>query len=454
MGLFKTIPPPFESQALGTEFLVANDRVFDMSDPGTGKTRKALDAILKRRKQGAGKALVFAPRSILVPAWANDCKKFTPSLKTSVATAKNRAKAFKEDADIYITNHDAVKWVAQNTEILTDFDILVIDESTAFKHRTSQRSKAMNTIAKHFPIRWIMTGTPNPNSVTDLWHQVFLLDEGKRLGTSFWKFRAAVCEPQQVGPDPSHIKWVDKDGAVDVVADLLEDITIRDVFEECVDIPEHSIHTITFTMSPKHREMYETMRDQAIIELTDEDYDISAPHAGQLANKLLQVASGAVYNDERISKSLASDRNELVMDLAEQRGQCVIAFNWKHQRDELTKLADKRGWKYAVVDGDTKEKQLPIIVNQFQSGEIHYVFAQPQSAAHGLTLTRGTATIWVSPTYNAEHFTQLNRRIYRAGQTRKTETLLVCAEDTLEANVYNKLQGKLSKMNGLLDFLT
>jgi len=133
---------------------------------------------------------VLAPRSLLRSVWVNDFAKFAPQYKVSVADAANRDKAFAVDADVYVTNTDAAKWLAeQKPAFFKRFSELAVDESTAYKHHTSQRSKAIAKIAGYFKYRCCMTGTPNGNSITDVWHQVMILDGGKRLGNSFYRFR-------------------------------------------------------------------------------------------------------------------------------------------------------------------------------------------------------------------------------------------------------------------------
>lgn len=450
MGFVKEIPALFDHQAITVDYLLSQDNVYDASDPGTGKTRSALEMILIRQNAGAKKALVFAPKSILVPSWVNDLRAFTPSLTYVVANANNRKKAFDRDVNVYITNIDAAKWVLNNVD-LSEFDIVIMDEATAYKHRTSARSKAMNKIAKQIQYKVAMSGTPNPNGVLDLWHQYLMLDGGAHLGTNFWKFRMTVCEPEQTGPGPEMVKWVDKPGASTAVADLLADMTIRHKMEECISIPPHSVHKIEFDLNKKHLQSYKDLANHAIIDLKDKT--VSAIHKGALRTKLLQLASGAVYDVDGTSAIASTDRYELVLDLAEERDSCVIAFTWKHQRDELLRLAKKRGMKYALIDGSVKNDDRAKAVKDFQSGKIDYLFAHPMSASHGLTLTRGTTTIWPGPIDDAERFQQFNRRIYRAGQTRKTETLLVCANDTLEAGVYHNLDCKVENMIDLLDIL-
>jgi SNF2 family DNA or RNA helicase len=426
-----------------------------MSDAGTGKTRAWLEVLRHRFKLHGGKALILAPKTILKSAWADDIRKFTPELTYSIAYAHNRQAAFKADVEIYITNHDAVKAIVKNKKEWIDgrgFHTLIIDESTAFKHRTSQRSKALVRLAPSFRYRTCLTGTPNPNGLLDLWHQVYLLDDGTHLGNSYWRFRSKVCAPRQVGPSPQHIKWEDIEGAPEAVADIIEDITVRHVFEECTDIPENHEYTVAFELSREHRHAYEVLKEHALLEL--KDGGVSAFNAGVLANKLLQMASGAVYDDDKQVQLYDTARYELVLDLAEQRDQAVIAFNWRHQRDELTKLATRRGLEFGLIDGSVSAAKREAVVDKFQAGLIKIIFAHPASAGHGLTLTRGKATIWASPVYNAEHYTQFNKRIYRIGQNHRTETILVIGENTIDAEVALRLMGKVMKMDNLLEMLS
>jgi SNF2 family DNA or RNA helicase len=446
------IPDPFEHQRATTDFVLSHPRVLVLNDPGTGKTRSVLDAISRLRSEGGGKALVFAPKAILVPAWVKDAERFTPHLKLSVANANNREKAFKAECDIVVTNHDAVRWIEDHKALLKGFSVLVLDESTAYKNPSSQRSRAMKTISKLFDRRACMTGTPMPNGVLDIWHQALITDDGERLGKSFYAFRNAVCEPKQTGPRPEMCEWVDKEGATDVVADLLRDITVRFKFEDCIDVPEHTVNTIEFDLDPKLEQVYLRMKAQAILELENGD-KVTGVNAAAVLSKLLQIASGAVYGSDGIYHVLDSTRYDLIAELVEQREASVVSFLWRHQRDQIKEVFDKRGIKYAVIDGETPAGLVPSIVDQFQRGELRALLAHPQSASHGLTLTKGTTTIWASPTFDAERFEQFNRRIYRAGQTQRTQTILIQASNTVEKSVYERLQGKLTKQLDLLGLI-
>jgi len=447
------IPAMYQHQSHTADFIANNPNrcAFITSDTGTGKTRSVLEGYKQLKAKGYGKMLVLAPLSILKPAWGDDIERWTPELSYGISTAgsdKKRLAAFESGAEIVITNHDAVKWLVRNPALLDGFDILAIDESTAFKHRTSERSRAIRDLAQQFKYRILMTGTPNSNGVCDVWHQAMLLDNGVRLGRMFSGFRMQVCHPVQVGPTAQMVKWVDKDGAEEMVAERMRDITIRYKFEDCIDIPENVQRTLKVELPRKLMAQYKQLEHEAILMMNDAT--INAIHAGAKAQKLLQLCSGAVYDEDRIAQLFNTDRYELVIQLVLERDHSVVAFNWTHQRDQLVALAQKHKIAYGVIDGSTPVNERTRVVAAFQAGELQVIFAHPQSAGHGLTLTRGRATIWASPTYNAEWFQQFNARIYRAGQTQQTETLMIAAADTKEEEVYEILQGKRERMFNLL----
>lgn len=448
MSIFKDPPPFFKHQEETIDFLLCTPRVLCFSDAGTGKTRSVIESI--RKQKHLGKTLILAPKSILEPAWANDIRKFAPELTYSIARAHNRKQGFEAAVDVVITNFDAVQWLFQQVKDkkynLDDFYKIVIDESTAFKHSSAQRSKKLAAIIPAFSHRIALTGTPAPNSITDIWHQAYLIDDGERLGKSFYKFRGTACEIEN--PFASFKVWKDKPGIKEAVADILSPIVIRHKLEECLDIPENRVVDYTFTLGPPARAAYNQMVKESLL-----DCDlgaITAAQAGVLASKLSQIASGAVYGDENSTITLGAERTELIVQLIEERDQCVVAFLWKHQRNALQEAFKKAGITYATIDGEANDKDRAAAVADFQASKIKVILAHPQSAAHGLTLTKGTTTIWASPTYNAEFYAQFNARIYRATQTQKTTTIHIVAENTIDSDVYKKLLRKHVNMIELL----
>lgn len=442
----------FAHQNTSVEFFRGKPASFDASDPGTGKTLTAIEVFRPRIRFDSRCVLVIAPKTLLKNAWANDLRKFAPELIISVAFAENREKAFAAPAEVYITNHDGVNWLAkQKPAFFKKFSTLVVDESGAFKHHTAKRSKSLKSIRKYFDFCHLMNGKPNTNGITDVWHQYFICDNGQRLGKSFFAFRGAVCVPRQVGPMPNMVEWVDRDGVELGVADLVKDITMRHQFEDCTDIPDNHMYTVPFTLKPVHMKHYRTM--QALELLPLKDGTVTAINAAAVATKLMQIASGAVYETSDLYHKLDNDRYELIMDLLEPRQHSLCFFLWKHQKEELIAAAVARGYSYAVIDGSVSVTERENVVRQFQAGFYKVLFAHPQSAAHGLTLVKATTTIWASPTYNLEHFAQGNHRIYRTGQREKTETIVVVAEGTIDEKVFKALASKRVRMDALLSEL-
>ena len=442
----------FAHQIKSLKHDLTTEVVFDTSDPGTGKTFVAIKAFERRRKKRGGRALILAPKSLLRSTWAADFKKFAPTLKVVVATADVRASTFEQDADAYVTNIDAVNWLAKQPKaFFKRFDTLIIDESSAYKHATSLRSKAAAKISGHFRYRRAMTGTPNGRSITDVWHQAFLLDGGERLGKSFYGFRNSVCTPTQVGNSAQAVRWEDKDGAEEAVFGLLSDIVIRHRFENCVDIPTNHRYELVYDLTPKQRKAYDQMEQTQMLMLKGKEPAVIAVNAAVVANKLLQVASGAVYGVGGEAVLVDDGRYKMVLDLVEERKHSLVFFHWKHQRDALVAEADKRGINFCVLDGTVDEHERDRFVTGYQAGVYRVMFAHPKSAAHGLTLTRGTTTIWSSPTYDLELFEQGSKRQHRMGQTQKTETITLIAPGTIDERVYEILQGKNARMKHLLD---
>ena len=432
------------------KFMKNKKVVFDASDPGTGKTFVEITDFAQQHKKDKKAMLVVCPKSLMRAAWANDIRKFAPHLRVSLCYVTGRLDSLNAEADVYIINVDGVKDLLKITskKFWSKFGRLVIDESTAFKHHTSQRSKAMSKIASKFEWRRCMSGTPSSNGICDLWHQYYILDAGKRLGNSFFGFRNAVCTPTQNGPSAQHIKWTDKPGVEVLVAELVKDITIRHKFEDCVDIPENHQYALPVSLSARHMATYNELAETSLAIFRETT--VTAINAAVLATKLLQAASGAVYNDEGGYSLVSTERYEIALDLVEEREHTIVFYHWEHQLNELVTEAKKRQSKKQLGQFAVWDPDHPQIADEFQEGKYQVLFAHPQSAGHGLTLTKGTATIWASPTYNLEHYLQGLKRVHRIGQVSKTETIVLVAEGTVDEKVWTALQAKNVSMTALL----
>jgi len=439
------IPAPYAHQKTTTDFIINTKQCLITSDPGTGKTRAVLDA----HPVLGGRTLVLAPLSILEAAWVEDIIKFQPDIKYGVAYAKNREKVFKDTSfDMVITNFEAVNFLIKHPEYVKEFDTIVIDEFTAFKNRTAKRSKNMAKLMHNFTNRIAMSGTPNSNTILDMWHPAYLIDDGKRLGPRFFAYRHQVCTPKFNG---FANEWIDKPGIEEAVADKLSDISIRYALADCIDLPDKIIRKVNTSLSPQVQKAYKLLADESV--LYTKSGTVNAVHAGARVKKLLQLVTGAVYDEDGEVNFIHQERYDIVMTLVAQRAHSLVAFNWKHERDALVAIAERENISYAVIDGSIPAEKRKDIVARYQAGQLQVLFCHPQSASHGLTLTRANTVIWCSPTYNAEHFQQFNQRIYRAGQTQKTETILIQARNTWEPEVYKKLNTKLGRMENLLHIL-
>lgn len=432
----------------------------DLSDPGTGKT--AAHLALYARRPGRGRCLVTCPSTLMETAWAHDIDEFFPELTYTLAYADSRFEAFEVDSDIVIMNVDGVKALTKRfpkklhlARFLSDFDHLIMDEIEAYKHASSQRANAMRKVSENIEHRFGLSATPNPQSVTELWHPALIVDRGKRLGTAFSAFRNAMQEPVQTGPQPNHITWHDKPQANEIAHVLLDDILVRHAFEEVMtEVPPNHVDRKLVDLPPKLMRQYKELEHTMVLLLQSGEY-LSVTHAASLRSKLLQLCSGAMYAEGDTEGEggyvlLDPFRYQLIADLVEERQYSVTFFNWRHQRLELEKQLTARNIPFAVIDGSTPQRQRPQIVADYQAGRYRTLLVNYKTGAHGLTLTRGTTSIICSPIYEPNYFKQTIHRIYRGGQTQVTNTLLVCARGTVEELVYEKLQAGTLRMQDFL----
>ncbi len=450
---------PMAHQENTARFWAENQRIYDHSDPGTGKTISALlgwSMISELGWQSPGRLLVLAPLSTLGPAWVADIKTlFSGTVTVAIAHGSPtlRKRAFESSADIVLINHDGVKWLAQQSNLgyLSEFIAIVGDEFTAYKNRTAQRSKAAEKVIKRIPFVNLMSGTPIPNSITDIWFPTKMLDGGKTLGSSFFQFRDQFCWPEQVGPLPEHKKWNDRPEASGLVGVMIKPMTVRNLQRECVDLPENMLNTYYVDLPPKAMRAYLEFERNAVLQIGESKLD--AKHRGVVMRKLQQLATGASYNSAGEVVKLHGSRYDFVADLVAERDHSIVAFQFRHEREALMELFQKRGFAVDYIDGTVATGQRDRRIAAFQNGDLKALLIQPASNAHGVTLTKGTATIWTSATFNGEHWEQTNRRIFRKGQTKQTETIRIIARGTYEQLAYDKLDGKLAPQADLLELL-
>lgn len=446
---------PRKHQQETINFYRKNDRAFDASTMGTGKTFCGIHDVVNRLYANPkSKTLILAPKSLLETVWQNDFNKFAPHIITSVAVAPEakRLEAFNIPANVYITNIDALVWLSNKPDTFwDDYETIIIDESTSIKN-DSGRTKAALKIRKYFKYRRCLSGTPTAGLLTDLFYQYLFLDDGATLGTSFTKFRNQVLISKQTGPHPKMVTWSNKPGREKVLAYMLKPITIRHILEDVIDMPPTVKYTYKFKLNKTMRKAYEEMKNSA--QVTLDTGTVNAVNAAALTTKLLQCSSGAIYDSETGEKHLVdTQRYNLVLDLVQQTKHSVVFYNWRSQREYMTEHADKRKITYAFIDGSVSFSKRKQIVNDYQAGKYDTIFLQLKSSSHGLTLTKATHTIWTCPSYLSDYYKQANHRVYRMGQTKRTTIINIEAENTLDHIVYEKLDGKLTAMELLTEAL-
>jgi SNF2 family DNA or RNA helicase len=439
------------------EFGKDKSALLDASSAGVGKTLSHIKLAESFLAQGGSRVLVTCPKTLVHSAWMNEITRFAPHLTVAIAEAPAdvRKAAFDSSSDIVIINIDGYKWLASQPVTwlknrLGKNALLINDESHGLKNPNAMRTKAALKIAPLFKKRHCMSGTMAPNSIIEMWSQAKIVDDGARLGKSYTSFRNLMQIPVHKGP---FIEWVDRPDASEIVNGLVSDIMIRHAFDKVMTKVPHMDHNVVWYELPKkHRKLYEELEATSAIE--HKGKLISAVNAATLAGKLLQCASGAVYNDgiesDKSWSVLDTGRYELIADLAEGRDHSVIFFLWRHQRIAIEHELKKRGMAFKIIDGTVKSASVRSqIIDEFQAGKLRTILIHPQSGAHGITLTKAATIIVASPVYEADKYTQMAARIRRGTQDKVTESIIVMARNTRDEKAYEVFVGKRDRLEAL-----
>lgn len=390
------------------------------------------------------RVLVIAPLRVAQTVWAEECRKWDHLQHLHVVKmlgdSGSRRAAAHADADVYVINRENVAWLVQEYGTRWKWDMIVIDELSSFKNRSSERFKALRRILPKAQRVVGLTGTPAPNGLMDLWSQIYLLDQGKALGRTLGSYRDTFFTP---GRRNGHVvfDWRLKEGAEEQIFERLKDICLSMKAADHLSMPECIYHDVPVVLEDVAMIHYRQIRDEQFAMIRDQG--VTAQNAAAVTNKLLQVSGGAVYDDEGgyvcTSKAKLDALNDVVSDLNGQ--QVLVYYQYKH---ELTRLLER--FKTASVLEGPKQ------VEDWNAGRIPMLLAHPGSAGHGLNLQAGGHVIvWYTPTWNLEHYQQANARLYRQGQ--QSETVMIyhlVAEGTMDGRVLRVLQGKASLQDELM----
>lgn len=439
------IPHAYQQQAI--EHVLNNEATGLFLDMGLGKTVITLTALeeLLLNCFDVSRVLVIAPKRVAEDTWSREADKWAHlrhlRISKVLGTEKQRIAGLAAPAHIYVTNRENVPWLVKHLGKGWFFDMVVIDELSSFKSSGSQRFRALRKVRPKVQRIVGLTGTPAPNSLIDLWAQVFLLDRGARLGETVGGYRRRWFTPGR--SDPSrHIvfDWRLKAGAAEEIEDELRDICISMKAKDYLSLPKRIDNVVEVHLSSKDRKQYKELEKELLLELAEGD--VVAENAAALMGKLLQYAQGAVYDEDKAVHELHSAKLDALADVIEEaHGQPVLVFyNFKH---DLSRI-QKRFKQAETLDGENQ-------IAKWNAGEIPLLLAHPASAGHGLNLQDGGhIVVWFGLTWSLELYQQANARLDRQGQKQAVIVHHLIAAGTADERVLEILQKKEQGQDALL----
>lgn len=422
-------------------------------DMGLGKTITTLTSIkdLKYNRFQVRKVLVIAPKKVAEGTWAKEKDKWehTKMLRISsvLGSKTKRIRALNTPADIYIINRENIVWLVDYYRNSWPFDMVVIDESSSFKSHNAKRFKALASVGNHISRMVLLTGTPSPNGLNDLWSQIYLLDGGVRLGKRYTQFRERYFDPGERGNNVIY-NYKAKPGSEQAILEHISDICISMKAEDYLQLPDITYNEIPVILDDKSKKAYNDLERKMVLELPDED-EISVTSAAALSNKLLQLANGAVYDDNRDYHEIHDCKVEAFMELIESlQGKPVLVFyNFQHDKERLLKVLQKT--KLNVRELKTTQDE-----DDWNNRKIDVLLTHPASSAYGLNLQQGgNHVIWFGLTWNYELYTQANKRLHRQGQQEKVIIHHLVCSDTRDEDVMQALSKKDDVQNWVMQSL-
>jgi SNF2 family DNA or RNA helicase len=436
---------PFAHQKETAKFLVSNRKAFCFNEQGTGKTASVIWATDYLMKVGVLKrVLVICPLSIMKSAWQNDLFKFAMHRTVAVAhgSAEKRREVLAGDAEYVVINYDGVGIVKKEIEA-AGFDLVVIDEASAYKNAQTERWKDMRDLMKTIKGLWMLTGTPAAQSPMDAYGLAKLVNP-TAVSPIYGQFRDKVMI--KVG----QFRWVPKPGSKEYVHSILQP-AIRFEKSQCLDLPPVTHVDRDAPLTPQQMKYYNILKKQMLFEADGEE--ISAVNAAVQINKLLQIAGGAVYSDSKeVIEFDVSERLRVVQEVIEESSHKVLVFvPFTHTIELLEKHLTKNGISCDVINGSVNVNRRTAIVKQFQeSANPKVLIIQPQAASHGLTLTAANTVIWYAPCTSVETYLQANARIDRPGQVNNM-TVVHIKGSPIEKKIYGMLRNNIENHMKIID---
>ena len=441
---------PHNYQVYATHFIEDHREAAVLLDMGVGKTiitLTAIDALVREQLRQKGAAhLPQIPGHDQVVArdtWPAELRKWEHlkglTYSVAVGTEEERRAALRERAVIHIINRENVDWLVNKSGIPFDYDMVVIDELSSFKSHQTKRFRALMKVRPKVKRIVGLTGTPSSNGLMDLWAEFRLLDMGKRLGRFIGQYRETYFNPDKRN---QHMifSYTPKAGAEEEIYRQISDITISMKAGDFLEMPERIESEVVVALSEKERARYERMKTEMVLELGGTEID--AVSAAALSNKLLQMANGAVYDEDGNSNTLHSRKLDALEDIIEAANgkPLLVAYWYKHDRERIMARFDARDIKTSAD------------ISDWNAGKIPVALIHPASAGHGLNLQEGgSALVWFGLTWSLELYQQTNARLWRQGQKSTVVIQHIIAKNTIDERVLATLAKKDKTQAALIE---
>ena len=411
-------------------------------DMGLGKTTTTLTAASDMIDDFLiAKVLIIAPLRVANSVWKQEALKWNhlKNLNIVICTGseKQRLEAIKSNADIYVINRENISWLVEKCPWI--WDMVVIDESSSFKNNKSQRFKSLKQITKHLKSLVLLSGTPSPNGEMDLWSQLYLIDNGERLGRTITNFRQRFFTSDYMGYNYKIIP-----GASEKIKELIKDVCITMSAEDYLDLPGEISLTEYIEMPENVKEQYKELEKNFLLSIGD--IDIASPSSSAVANKLLQMCNGAIYDSLGNTHEIHNVKLDALKEIIEENPNenFLIAYNYKSDLQRILKTFPEA----VVLSKGTKEQ------NDWNAGKIKILVTHPASAGHGLNLQfGGNIIIWFGLNWSLELYQQFNKRLNRQGQKNLVRIIHIVAKGGLDENVMLALGNKAKTQQNLIDYL-
>jgi SNF2 family DNA or RNA helicase len=441
-------PHPYQEYA--TQRIVDAPRVGLFLGVGLGKTVITLSAIVKLKAQGeARKVLIIAPLNVAKNTWATEAEKWEHTKHLTVSKvlgdARTRAKALDVTADIYIINRENVPWIVDYCGVRWPFDTLMIDELSSFKSYQAVRFKKLKTVLPKIKRLVGLTATPCSNGLIDLWPQIFLLDNGERLGKYVTHYRETYFLPDQINWKTGQTySWKPRQGAEKTIYSKISDICISMSAKDYLSLPPRIDRVVNVELPEDARRKYAQLGKELLLPLGESD--IEAGSAAILAGKLLQMSNGAIYDEHKAVHEIHTAKLEALTDIVEAANghPLLIFYTFRHDAQRITEHL--KAAKYPVTALKSEDD-----VTRWNRGEIPILLAHPASAGHGLNLqSGGNVIVWYGLPWSLELYAQGNGRLHRQGQEQPVIVYHLMATGTIDEDVVSALRSKATGQAALL----